>query len=134
MGSADPASASAPRRGAPFLESRGLLIWTAVLDAALLVTAWLVLRFTAVQVLLLHLGVLSLLTFLLFAADKWRARRQRRRISEWNLLLLSAFGGALGGVLGMALFRHKTQRWHFNVLVPTFLFVHGVVGTLLVLR
>ena len=35
------------------------------------------------------------------------------RIPEKALLLLSFLGGAIGGILGMLLFRHKTKHWYF---------------------
>ena len=41
------------------------------------------------------------------------ARRGKWRIPEKALLLLSFFGGAIGGILGMLLFRHKTKHWYF---------------------
>ena len=57
----------------------------------------------------------SLLAFLLFGFDKWRARKSGRRISEWNLALLSAAGGWPGGLLAMILFRHKTAKGTFQL-------------------
>jgi uncharacterized membrane protein YsdA (DUF1294 family) len=62
--------------------------------------------------LLLFLG-LSLLAFVLYGTDKHKARKGLWRISEKTLLLTSFLGGALGGLLAMQLFRHKTRRWYF---------------------
>ena len=58
-------------------------------------------------------AALSLLAFILYGADKRRARRKEWRISEKTLLLISFFGGALGGLAAMQLFRHKTKHWYF---------------------
>lgn len=63
--------------------------------------------------MLLWLGTTSLVTFLLFGWDKWRATRQGRRIGEGTLWLISAFGGWPGGLLGMFCFRHKTSKFMF---------------------
>ena len=54
------------------------------------------------------LGV-NLMTFLLFGLDKLLAIRRRRRIPEATLLTLSFLAGSPGAMLGMALFRHKTD-------------------------
>ena len=58
-------------------------------------------------------------SFLLFAADKSRARKNKRRIRE-RTLLISAALGAPGAMLGMYLIRHKTKKLRFRVLVPLF--------------
>jgi uncharacterized membrane protein YsdA (DUF1294 family) len=57
----------------------------------------------------------SVLTFITFGFDKWRAGRSGRRVSELTLVLLSALGGWPGGLLGMNLFRHKTAKWTFKL-------------------
>lgn len=59
------------------------------------------------------LAVISAVTFILYGADKGRAKRGAWRIPEKVLLGFSFFGGALGGLLGMLAFRHKTRHWYF---------------------
>ena len=63
----------------------------------------------AVERLILCVLALNLLTFLLFGADKLRAKRHRWRIREATLLTLSVFGGSVGAMAAMYLFRHKTN-------------------------
>ncbi len=58
-------------------------------------------------------ALISLIAFVLYGADKWKAKRGSWRIRESVLLSLSFFGGAVGGSLGMLLFRHKTKHWYF---------------------
>ena len=65
------------------------------------------------KIALLIFAILSLLAFILYGADKRRARRGLWRISEKALLLTSFLGGALGGLAAMQLFRHKTRHWYF---------------------
>ena len=66
------------------------------------------------QLLLLWLAVSNLAAFALMGLDKRRARRDRWRISEKALFLFPLLGGALGGLAGMRLFRHKTRHWYFR--------------------
>ncbi len=61
----------------------------------------------------IFLAAVSLAAFILYGADKSKARRGAWRIPEKVLLSLSFFGGAAGGLLGMVLFRHKTRHWYF---------------------
>ena len=54
-------------------------------------------------------------TLLAFGFDKWLAVRSNRRVPEFFLVLLGAFGGWPGGLLGMVMFRHKTSKWTFKL-------------------
>ena len=71
------------------------------------------------KILLSAYAAISFITFILYGADKSKARRGAWRIPEKVLLGFSFFGGAVGGLFGMNLFRHKTKHWYFwavNVL------------------
>lgn len=63
--------------------------------------------------LLAFFGSMSVLAFVLYGLDKGLAKGRLRRIPERTLLSLSFFGGAVGGLLGMLLFRHKTLHVSF---------------------
>lgn len=60
-----------------------------------------------------YLGVLSLLALILYGVDKAKAKANAWRISEKTLLGAGFFGGSVGALLGMKLFRHKTKHWYF---------------------
>lgn len=64
-------------------------------------------------VALAWLATFSVVTFLAFGYDKWRAGRAGRRVPEMTLVLLGALGGWVGGLIGMQVFRHKTVKWTF---------------------
>ena len=74
--------------------------------------------------LLGFLLAMNLLSFCLMGLDKRRAVKGQWRISERALLLFGFFGGSLGGLSGMFLFRHKTKHRKFTVLMPLFLVFH----------
>lgn len=65
--------------------------------------------------------VVTLFTFVLYGIDKYKACHQRWRISETTLLLMAAIGGSVGALLGMKVFRHKTQHLKFKIGVPLIL-------------
>ena len=73
------------------------------------------------------LGI-NLLAFCAFGRDKRLAQRGLRRIPEMRLLLYAALGGALGAWLGMRVFRHKTRKPLFRLLVPLLLLLHLGLG------
>lgn len=68
--------------------------------------------------LILILTVMSAVLFLTMGADKSRAKSHCRRIPEARLFLLAILGGAVGGTLGMWVFRHKTRHWYFAFGFP----------------
>lgn len=56
----------------------------------------------------------SLLTWLIYGADKLAARKAWRRVPETTLLVLGLAGGWPGAILGQQCFRHKTQKQPFR--------------------
>ena len=56
--------------------------------------------------------------FFLYGIDKWKASRNKWRISEKTLVLSAFLFGGIGAFFGMKLFRHKTKRTKFKVLLP----------------
>lgn len=62
--------------------------------------------------------LMSIILFLVMGRDKALSKTRKRRVPEATLFLLALLGGALGGVLGMQIFRHKTQHISFVVGFP----------------
>jgi uncharacterized membrane protein YsdA (DUF1294 family) len=76
-----------------------LLLWFGEF-AADVVTAWLV--------------AINGVTFCIYGYDKAIAKGRRRRVPERVLLVLALSFGALGALIGMRLFRHKTAKSVFQ--------------------
>ena len=71
----------------------------------------------------IYLIGINVLTFLIFGADKWKAKRDKWRIPEDTLIWLAIAGGSVGALLGMYLFRHKTKHRKFQIGIPVILLV-----------
>ena len=81
-------------------------------------------------ILYIYLGVLSimsLIAFFVFGYDKRCAQRGRRRISEKTLLMLCTLLGAPGGMAGMRIWHHKTQKSPFPYVVPLLCILQGAL-------
>jgi uncharacterized membrane protein YsdA (DUF1294 family) len=80
----------------------------------------------------LWIGVILLLINLyslaLMGIDKNRAKKGKYRISERALWIAAICGGAVGGTIGMNIFRHKTKHTSFQIGMP---FLAGVQLVLL---
>lgn len=61
---------------------------------------------------------MSVIAFLLYGLDKYKAIHHRWRIPEQTLILAALVGGAPGALLGMQIFHHKTRKWKFRIVVP----------------
>lgn len=60
----------------------------------------------------------NIFTLLIMGLDKLLAIYEKRRISEQTLLTLAFAMGGLGSFLGSIVFRHKTRKWRFRILLP----------------
>lgn len=74
---------------------------------------------TSLNLYLAYLAAINIITFIFYAYDKFTAAAKFGRIPNLVLHLLSVFGGFIGGILGMAIFRHKTNQNTF-ILILTF--------------
>lgn len=73
--------------------------------------------------------VVNAAVFVMYAIDKFRSKRRRKRISEKDLLV-AALAGPFGALAAMRLLGHKTRKNKF-LLVPLFTVLHIAVIVLL---
>ena len=64
---------------------------------------------------------INILTFVIYGIDKYNAIHKKYRVSEYNLFVFSFFGGAIGALVGMRVFHHKTKKILFWILNIVFL-------------
>ena len=82
---------------------------------------------------LAYIAVMSLAAFILYAADKKKAKKGKWRTPEATLLGVGFCGGALGALFAMNTLRHKTKHWYFWVVNVIGLILHAVIAVWLVL-
>lgn len=67
-------------------------------------------------ILVAAVAAVSIINFIMYGADKRAAVRGKWRILERVLLGASLCGGAVGGILGMIVFRHKIRKTEFIIV------------------
>lgn len=72
----------------------------------------------SIKNIIIYLIIINIISFLAMFIDKKKAEKEKWRIKESTLLLLSIFGGSIGGILGMYIFHHKTKKPRFYVGLP----------------
>ncbi len=70
-----------------------------------------------------YLLTINIITFIIYAVDKYKAINKKRRISELTLFFLGFIGGAVGAMLSMFIFRHKTKKFSFYFLNIFFMII-----------
>lgn len=70
-----------------------------------------------------YLFVINTIAFFLYAYDKRCACLGERRVRNFTLLTSAWIGGAYGALMGMLMFRHKTQSKPYLINVPLALVV-----------
>ena len=81
--------------------------------------------------ILIWLIVINTISVFICIADKIKAKKHRRRISEKTLFLLSFLGGALFMYVTMRLIRHKTLHKKFMIGLPVIILIHAVLTIVL---
>lgn len=71
--------------------------------------------------MIIYFIAINVIAFLAMWIDKRKAQKGKWRISEAALFAFVLLGGGIGGIAGMYVFRHKTQKPRFVVGFPTIL-------------
>ena len=80
------------------------------------------------------IALMSLISFVLYAMDKSKAKRGAWRIPEAVLLGWGFFGGAVGALVAMKMLRHKTKHWYFWAVNILGLVLHiGIIVAVLII-
>ena len=64
-------------------------------------------------IILIAMNIISLA---LYGSDKTKAKKNQWRIQETTLLGIGFLGGAVGAIVGMKYFHHKTKKVYFWVI------------------
>ena len=79
------------------------------------------------RIVLIYLVIINVVTFFMYAFDKWKAKKSKMRIRETALLGLAVLGGSIGAWLGMKVWHHKTQHKKFRFGVPAIIIIQLVI-------
>ena len=65
-----------------------------------------------------YLLAINIVSFFLYGIDKYKAKKNKWRISEATLLMIAVIGGSIGAWAGMRLWHHKTMHKKFKYGIP----------------
>lgn len=80
-----------------------------------------------------YLIVINIVGFASMGIDKRRAIKRAFRIPEATLFLYALLGGALGSLLGMYVFNHKTRHPLFRIGMPVIIVLQIIFVTIIIL-
>ena len=70
-----------------------------------------------------YLVVINIVSFLVFGLDKYLAKKNKKRISEFNLHLFEILGGILSILLAFHIFKHKRNKVKYYSISYTILVI-----------
>lgn len=73
----------------------------------------------------------NIITFFLYGLDKLKGMKRTWRVKESTLLLSAFLFGAAGSISGSLIFRHKTKKLKFKILLPLALIIN-IIGVFLI--
>ena len=79
-----------------------------------------------IRILIILLFIWNIITFLMMGIDKWKAIKDKWRISEKALLTSAFILGAPGSILGSLYFHHKTLKKKFKFGLPASLIANAI--------
>lgn len=83
---------------------------------------------------LLIILIMSLLAFVLYYADKFKAKHNQWRIKEHTLLVVGFLFGALGALIAMYTIRHKNKKVYFLIINSLSLIIHIGIAIYIVIN
>jgi uncharacterized membrane protein YsdA (DUF1294 family) len=78
--------------------------------------------------------VINIISIVVTAVDKSKAKHKKWRVPEKTLLILSAIGGAVGMYITMHLIHHKTKKMKFMVGIPAIFFSELLIVLVLLFK
>ena len=69
--------------------------------------------------IIIYFILINIIGFLIMYIDKQKAKKGKWRIPEKTIFIITVLGGGIGTISGMYAFRHKTQKLHFTIGLPT---------------
>lgn len=88
-------------------------------------------KYLSIEIVIIYILIINLCGFLSMYIDKRRAISHKWRIKEKTLFIFALLGGALGSIVGMYTFRHKTKHWYFVIDMPLIFIAETICAALI---
>lgn len=83
-------------------------------------------------IMIAYIAIINLVTFIVYARDKLKARQREWRTPESTLFILAIAGGSIGALAAMTYFHHKTRKKAFKYGIPLILILQLLILLLFV--
>ena len=81
-----------------------------------------------------YLFAINIVSFFLYGIDKYKAKKNKWRISEASLLLMAVIGGSIGAWVGMRIWHHKTMHKKFKYGIPVIIIFQVALAVYLLIN
>ena len=87
-----------------------------------------------IKAILIYFLIMNFIGYTIMAYDKYKAKKNGWRVSEKTLFTIAFIGGALGVLLGMKNFHHKSKKREFQIGIPFLLILNIALYIYLYIR
>ena len=77
--------------------------------------------------MIIYALIINVFGFFIIGLDKEKAKRNRWRIKEGTIFTIAFLGGAIGILLSMKIFHHKTKKPTFKYGMPIVLILNTIL-------
>ena len=84
--------------------------------------------------IILYFIIINLIGIAVMAIDKYKAEKDKWRVSEMTLFMITFLGGGVGTTFAMYKFRHKTQKWYFAYGFPIILILEVLILITMIIK
>ena len=81
-----------------------------------------------------YLFAINIVSFFLYGIDKYKAKKNKWRISEATLLMIAVIGGSIGAWVGMRIWHHKTMHKKFKYGIPVIIIFQVALAVYLLIN
>ena len=81
-----------------------------------------------------YLLAINIVSFFLYGIDKYKAKKNKWRISEATLLMIAVIGGSIGAWVGMLIWHHKTMHKKFKYGIPVLIIFQVALAVYLLIN
>lgn len=80
-----------------------------------------------INIIIKYFLIINICVFILIGLDKFCEKNTNFKISDQLIFLLGFLGGALGGLCGMYIFNHHTDKRRFHIVFIFEIVIHIVL-------
>lgn len=86
------------------------------------------------KAIIIYFLIINFIGIVVMAIDKYKAKKDKWRVPEMTLFLITFLGGGIGTTFAMHKFHHKTKKWYFLYGFPIILVLESLIIITMIIK